>query len=386
MGARAVRCPTARAEARSRARVGVPPEVASVRAEARTDRDRVLVRPRRVCGRAHDQARQEAPPPRSERIPRFHRVTDWATRDEPQVARALDDCEILAARTEEILRGPSELIAIRRITAVASHLLGYVDRSWGRESPPPTGQPDARLGSSGGLQEVRRDAAAASSSTRSSASTTGPATARRRSSSSGGWSRDWSCSRWSRPRSGIIWRVDETRWRAGSLGRAAALGDLRDGRGARRLSERAVAHGSSHGKFHPRLRSRADERALARPVPAARRWHLRRRDVPPARERDPPDATRRDRNGTTPTTASSRSSPASSSALRSSPPGKCRPWGKRARQRRPTRPRPQPAPARLRAGRRSRRRVAWEPSPLREGSRFVASLGPRARRGAVQAY
>jgi hypothetical protein len=78
---------------------------------------------------------------RDERIPRFHRATDWATRDEPEVARALDECEILAARTEEILRGPSELIALRRITAVASHLLGYVDRSWGRESPPPTGQP-----------------------------------------------------------------------------------------------------------------------------------------------------------------------------------------------------------------------------------------------------
>ena len=78
---------------------------------------------------------------RDERIPKFHRATDWATRDEPDVARALDECEILAARTEEILRGPSELIALRRITAVASHLLGYVDRAWGRESPPPTGQP-----------------------------------------------------------------------------------------------------------------------------------------------------------------------------------------------------------------------------------------------------
>jgi hypothetical protein len=71
-----------------------------------------------------------------EHIPRFHRVTDWATRDEPQVAKALDDCESLAVRVEEILRGPSELIALRRITAVASQLLGYVDRQWGREAPP----------------------------------------------------------------------------------------------------------------------------------------------------------------------------------------------------------------------------------------------------------
>ena len=42
-----------------------------------------------------------------EHIPRFHRVTDWATRDEPQVAKALDDCESLAVRVEEILRGPA---------------------------------------------------------------------------------------------------------------------------------------------------------------------------------------------------------------------------------------------------------------------------------------
>jgi hypothetical protein len=71
-----------------------------------------------------------------EHIPRFHRVTDWATRDEPQIAGALDDCETLAVRVEEILRGPSELIALRRIHAVASQLLGYVDREWGREPPP----------------------------------------------------------------------------------------------------------------------------------------------------------------------------------------------------------------------------------------------------------
>jgi hypothetical protein len=71
-----------------------------------------------------------------EHIPRFHRVTDWATRDEPQVAKALDDCESLAVRVEEILRGPSELIALRRINAVASQLLGYVDREWGRQGPP----------------------------------------------------------------------------------------------------------------------------------------------------------------------------------------------------------------------------------------------------------
>jgi hypothetical protein len=75
-----------------------------------------------------------------EHKPRFHRATDWATRDEPRIAEALDDCETLAVRVEEILRGPSELIALRRINAVASHLLGYVDREWFRlaaPDPPP---------------------------------------------------------------------------------------------------------------------------------------------------------------------------------------------------------------------------------------------------------
>ena len=71
-----------------------------------------------------------------ELIPRFHRATDWATRDEPEIAAALDDCETLAVRVEEILRGPSELIALRRINAVASHLLGAVDREWYRRQPP----------------------------------------------------------------------------------------------------------------------------------------------------------------------------------------------------------------------------------------------------------
>ncbi len=78
--------------------------------------------------------------PDPELIPRFHRTTDWATRDEPDIAAALDECETLAVRVEEILRGPSELIALRRINAVASHLLGFVDREWGRRPPPAAGQ------------------------------------------------------------------------------------------------------------------------------------------------------------------------------------------------------------------------------------------------------
>jgi hypothetical protein len=100
----------------------------------------------------------------NEHKPRFHRATDWATRDEPRIAEALDDCETLAVRVEEILRGPSELIALRRINAVASHLLGYVDREWFRQAapnPPPAmsrrsaaGEPDPTDGDD--LGEVDR--------------------------------------------------------------------------------------------------------------------------------------------------------------------------------------------------------------------------------------
>lgn len=68
--------------------------------------------------------------PEGEFVPRFHRATDWATRDEPAIAEALDECETLAVKSEEILRGASELIALRRLYAMASHLLGFVDREW----------------------------------------------------------------------------------------------------------------------------------------------------------------------------------------------------------------------------------------------------------------
>ena len=74
--------------------------------------------------------------PGYEHLPRFHRATDWATRDEPDVAAALDDCETLAVQVEEVLRDASELIALRRINAVASHLLGFVDRARFREPAP----------------------------------------------------------------------------------------------------------------------------------------------------------------------------------------------------------------------------------------------------------
>ena len=70
--------------------------------------------------------------PFTEVMPRFHVSFDWATREEPAIAEVLNECGALAIRAGEVLRGSSELIALRRIVSVASHLLGFVDRAHGR--------------------------------------------------------------------------------------------------------------------------------------------------------------------------------------------------------------------------------------------------------------
>jgi hypothetical protein len=59
---------------------------------------------------------------------RFHRVTDWVTRDVPLVANLLDDCDLLASRVERVLRGASQQIATRWILGIAMHLLGFLER------------------------------------------------------------------------------------------------------------------------------------------------------------------------------------------------------------------------------------------------------------------
>ncbi|MDP1849904.1 MAG: hypothetical protein Q8K79_19115, partial [Solirubrobacteraceae bacterium] len=66
--------------------------------------------------------------------PRFHRVSDWATRDEPEIARALHHCDELAIRAGEVLRGRSRRIAIQLVMTSACHLLSLVDARG--ENPP----------------------------------------------------------------------------------------------------------------------------------------------------------------------------------------------------------------------------------------------------------
>lgn len=59
--------------------------------------------------------------------PKFHRVSDWATKDEPDIARALHQCDELAVRAGEVLRGRSRRITIQLVMTSACHLLSLVD-------------------------------------------------------------------------------------------------------------------------------------------------------------------------------------------------------------------------------------------------------------------
>jgi hypothetical protein len=66
--------------------------------------------------------------------PKFHRVSDWATKDEPDIARALHNCDELAVRASEVLRGRSRRITIQLVMTSACHLLSLIDARG--ENPP----------------------------------------------------------------------------------------------------------------------------------------------------------------------------------------------------------------------------------------------------------
>jgi len=59
----------------------------------------------------------------------LHRLTDWVTSDAPRVADLLHECDLLAIRVGEVLRGTSERIAMRSLLGVQAHLLGFVERA-----------------------------------------------------------------------------------------------------------------------------------------------------------------------------------------------------------------------------------------------------------------
>jgi hypothetical protein len=59
---------------------------------------------------------------------RFHRVSDFATRREPQIARLLHQCDELAIRAVEVLGGHNQRICMQLVMASSGHLLSLVDR------------------------------------------------------------------------------------------------------------------------------------------------------------------------------------------------------------------------------------------------------------------
>jgi len=86
--------------------------------------------------------------------PRFHRVSDWATKDEPDIARALHDCDELAVRASEVLRGRSRRITIQLVMTAACHLLSLIDA---RGENPPQAHKAAVAAEQRALAELRRD-------------------------------------------------------------------------------------------------------------------------------------------------------------------------------------------------------------------------------------
>ena len=70
-----------------------------------------------------------------DRIFRLHAVTDWRTSRAPKIAGAVHECETLAIRTAEILRGATEKVALHRLYAATSRLLAFVDKAKGNPLP-----------------------------------------------------------------------------------------------------------------------------------------------------------------------------------------------------------------------------------------------------------
>lgn len=64
---------------------------------------------------------------------RLHRVTDWVAKGAEPIAELLHECDVLAIRVREVLRGTSERIAMQWIYSVQEHALGFLERRDRRE-------------------------------------------------------------------------------------------------------------------------------------------------------------------------------------------------------------------------------------------------------------
>src|SRR5207244_12122309 len=68
---------------------------------------------------------------------RLHRLSNWLMpRTAAKLVFLLHDCDELAIRSEEILRGTPKRIALRSIYEVVSSVLAFLERTGGRPSTP----------------------------------------------------------------------------------------------------------------------------------------------------------------------------------------------------------------------------------------------------------
>jgi hypothetical protein len=86
----------------------------------------------------------------------LHRLTDWATSDEGEVAELLHQSDLLAIKVGEILRGTPERIAMRWILGVQEHLLGFIERSGDQTTAPSNGDDEKAAGAGGTLGAIHR--------------------------------------------------------------------------------------------------------------------------------------------------------------------------------------------------------------------------------------
>jgi len=87
--------------------------------------------------------------------PKFHRVSDWATKDDPEIAHLLHKCDELAIRSAEVLRGRARRICIQLVMTSACHLLSLVDA--GRSKSSPEAHRSAVAAERRGLADIARD-------------------------------------------------------------------------------------------------------------------------------------------------------------------------------------------------------------------------------------
>lgn len=62
---------------------------------------------------------------------RLHRVSDWATKDRPEIAEPLHECDEIGIKASEVLVGKGRIVAMQLVMASAAHLLSLVDERSG---------------------------------------------------------------------------------------------------------------------------------------------------------------------------------------------------------------------------------------------------------------